>query len=294
MIFDKRDFGRVPSCFVWYIARSVPPVYHFIARTWTLSAFITFWQNSSQVNFFLNNQAKEMLVEAQKSTLIDSCSFHPYKHAMDGRLPSLSLDITNPRFTNPFPGLDPRNLHHLPAALDPSGVPKDELFGPSRAHANQDVLQRLQNHSLAASAFTPTTPSVMRRDGSIKYQPSVPGFGYGDFPSSPVKPSTMGHLPQIPAGFSVATPLSVPRQMLPYGYSPMTMIPPGLGPAGYPPFMHMLSAASHILPFGYPTKKMFRCTDCRYMTESQEQSEEAHGHHAWRLRKSFGMLWYHL
>ena len=208
-----------------------------------------------------------MLVEAQKLPLMHTHSLHPYKPKMDGRLPSLSVDITNPRFTNPFPGLNPWNLHNHPAILDPSRVPKDELVGPIRTRANQDVLQRLQNHSLAASAFTPTTSSMIRRDSSMKYQPSVPGFGYGDLPTSPVKPSSLGHLPQIPAGYGMAAPLSLPRQILPYGYSPLTMVPPGLGHAAYPPFMHMLSAANHLLPFGYPSKKMFRCTDCRYMTD---------------------------
>ena len=178
---------------------------------------------------------------------------------MAGRFPSLAVDITNPRFISPFSGMDPRSLHQH-SAIDAISVPGD-LVGARRAQASQDVLQRLHNHSLTASAFTPTTPSAMRRD------PTGHGFRYDDLPSSPVKPSSLGQLSQIPGGFGMAGSLPIPRHVIPYGYPPVTMIPPGLGPAGYPPFMHMLSAASHLLPFGYPTKKMFRCSDCRYMTD---------------------------
>ena len=200
-----------------------------------------------------------MLVEIQKPSISDVNTIHLYKQAMAGRFPSLAVDITNPRFTSPFSGMDPRSLHQHPA-MDAISVPRD-LIEAGRAQASQDALQRLHNHSLAASAFTPTTPSAIRRE------PTGHGFRYDDLPSSPVKPSSLGHLPQIPGGFGVAGSFPVPRHVIPYGYPPVTMVPPGLGPSGYPPFMQMLSAASHLLPFGYPTKKMFRCSDCRYMTD---------------------------
>ena len=253
--FDKGNFGRIPSClyFCWKELR-------------TNFSFDTF--SAVLRDFFHLKSSREMLVEPRNPVTSSTQAFVPYKDGMSVRLPPTAVDLTRP-MPSMVLGQNARNRrHHTSASLEAIRAVQEDVLRSSRARMgpNQEALQRLQNHSVAASAFTPTTSSLLR-NSSLKYPPSGQNFLYGNLPSSPVKPSFVGHLPQLQASFSVPPPMSVPGQMLSFGYPPVSMVPPAVTSATYSPFIHMLSAAGQFLPFGYPAKKMFRCSDCRYMTD---------------------------
>ncbi len=194
----------------------------------------------------------------------------PFSHNLQGktmvsRMPSMGIS-SPPGFTNPISSLIAahESHHHAQALL---AARADQLgLHASREFPQDTTGQRPRSHPLPGSAFTPTTAAFSKRDNPFVDFVSDP-LKYTELSSSPVKPAHQGISP-FPRGVPLAGSFPYPGRMIPPIQQPYAFMNPQLSSAAtYPPFMHMLSAAGQFLPYGYPTKKMFRCADCRYMTD---------------------------